>query len=238
LSYRQPIIDDEIDISSIRNPILLSLLQTMDSFVEVDNGQRCYYFCDIQNRFFCAMTEPIARYEHVMTEEDYAQLAKDLEGGYKTGALGRYDYITMTVPVLKVVFVPPTYRGRNIQKRFFEYLTDVADETNTCFAAFADPFYIPECPHRCGAKEALAFFCHNGYEEPDNYWTLSVKQRNRFIESGLRNVEYANAEVTQPWQHFFYLHCNATPEEHRLISSLERRFDVDLEKIEEIEGRT
>ena len=234
---RSPRIDPDIDVEGITNPIILALLQRMDSLVDDEGGETVYYFTDIQDRFWCGMTEAIAEYKYVMTEEDYEELGQALESGYEVGCMDKFNYITMKVPVLKVFYVPPTYRGRDIQKIFFEFLTSVADETDTSFAAFADPFYIPDCPYRSGAKESLLYFVHHGYEEPEKYWSLSVKQRNRFIESGLRNIEYANAEVTQPWQQFFYLHANATPEERRLIDSLERRFTVNEEKIKEIEGR-
>ena len=231
---RPPNIDADIMRSDVKSPLVEACLYEMDSLMETDEvGHNTFYFTDIQNRFFTAITNPIAEYQYHITEEDMNTVMEKMDGGYQLGAFDEFTFEPIRVPVVKVFYVPPYCRGRGIQNLFFEFLTEVADDTGCSFAIFADPYKINGCPRKVTAKEALAYFIHNGYEKSDKYWTDSIKQRNRFISSGMRNVEYYDASVTEIWQHFYYLSKNAGEEEKRLIDKLERHFDVDEEKAKE-----
>ena len=230
-------IDTDIKVDDVRSKLVEACLHEMDSIMETDEaGQNTFYFTDIQNRFFTAITNPIAEYRYQLTEEDMQKVVEEMEDGYKLGVFDQFTFEPVTVPVVKVFYVPPYCRGRGIQSSFFDFLTSVSDDVGESFACFADPYKIIGCPRKVSAKEALYYFINNGYEKSDRYWIDSVKQRNRFIGNGLRNVEYYDASCTEPWQHFYYLSDKASAEEGQLIDKLERHFIVDEAKAAERDG--
>ena len=205
----------------------------MDSYYVPAGDLQTYYFADIQDRFFVAWSEPIANYEYSLSLEDFNKYAKALEEG-EYRPLPNYE--KMVVPVCKIVYVPPRNRGKQLQHNFFDFAKSIADTTGESFALYCDPFTINNVPSNAGAKASLGHFFEDGIDHPENWLTLTVKQRDRFTASGFRNVKYKDGEQTMPFQQFFYLSEKATQQERELVDSLEVFYDVDRERLRKLEA--
>jgi hypothetical protein len=219
---RPPRIDPDINWASVKSRIITELAKHMDSFF--DDEDSTYHFVDIQNRFFVSVLDYEAQY-------DYGLTVKDLEIYGETFQLP--DFEPMFVPIIRAFYVPAANRGRNLQASFFDFIKSVADQTGESFAIFADPFEITNCPQSANARQALVYFCEHGYHQPARWMKLFVKQRQRFLDAGFLNVKYNNAQVTEPWQQFFYLSKKATDEERRLVDALLLEYEVNWKKLDE-----
>ncbi len=235
IGVRPANIDSDIDPSRIRSEIIKSHLTKMDSYHDPSSPERLYHFLDVQDRFFVIWQDTMAEFHYVVTEEDLTRYGEGLENGEDVRLP---SYTTMTVPVLKMVYVPFAYRGRNLQATYLDFVKSIADEVGESFALFCDPFLINGASNAYGARQSFLAYQHNSISTPNNWLDLSVKQRQRFLDAGCRNVLYHDAGESQPFQHFMYLSEQATDEERRLAAALNLNYSIDYEKLESLRNGT
>ena len=216
-------VDEDIDFDSIRSKIIRSLIGKLDSYYE----DGVYFFVDVQNRFFVNMVDYGAYYDWSESyEETMFRLDNDIPPPDPTPPF--------LASVMKVFYSPPINRGRGYQKMFLDYILSVAEEEGEPVAAFVDPFLINGETQRDNAQTAFLKFLKNGISPTENWLTDSVKQRNRFLKAGFRNVKFYG-EVTTTWQQFLYMPKTAPAEHQETVNRLEVHYDVDMEKLKQME---
>jgi len=214
-------VDPDIPFDTLRSRIIRNLIGKLDCLY--DDG--VYYFCDIQGRYFAQF--------HDYTAHFYYEREIDLENYVPSYELPTSvaDDVRFIAPILKVIYVPPRHRGRNLQAKFLDYVLSVSEEECEPLAVFCDPFEINEISFADGAKQAQAKFVVNGINTPDNWMYQCAVQRERFLKAGFRNVRYHEAQVTQPWQQFAYMPSDAKQEYHDLMDALELHYEVQWDKL-------
>ncbi len=216
-------VDEDIDFSSIKSKIIRSLIGKLDCLYE----DGVYYFTDIQNRFFCNFLDFGACYEY---QESYEEMKYRHEN-----SIPSEEYVSFFAPVMRVFYVPPRNRGRNLQRAFLDFVFSVAEEECEALAAFCDPFAIEGESFADTAQTAFLKFIEDGIKPTPNWLTDGIKQRDRFLKAGFRNVKYNDGKITQPWQQFLYLPATAPKEYQQTVDKLELHFKVDMERLRQLE---
>ena len=218
-------IDEDVDVNAIQSKIIRSLVGKLDTYYE----DGVYYFVDVQNRFFCNFIDLGAYYDY---QETYEETMYRLENGISPPE----SLPSFWASVMQVFYVPPRNRGRHLQSMFLDYVLSVADEQCEPLAAFIDPFTIREESFADTANTAFLKYIENGIDTTENWLTDSVKQRNRFFKAGFRNIRYGDAVKTQWWQQYLYMPKTAADKYQQTVDKLEVNYEVDMEKLRQLEA--
>ena len=118
---------------------------------------------------------------------------------------------------------------------FLDYILSIAEEEAEPVAASVDPFAIHGENYGDSASSAFLKFLQDGISPTENWISDSVKQRDRFLKAGFKNVKYEEAQVTQPWQQFLYMPTTAPDSYQETVNRLELNYTVDLERLRQVE---
>lgn len=203
--------DPDIDLDKISSSIVYNLIGRYDSLLGPENNQKEIIFIDPGKRFFFSVLDRICWFSLSSVPGDYA---------------GATDVL---VPVIRAVYVSPVFRGRGLQEYILKDIISISEETGNSFAIYADPFEIKNDGryNLCRVNEAIAALVEFGYEPTEDYITDLIKQRNRFLGLGLKNCVYADAAVTQPYQHFLYVPSSGPEAVKMLQNALEVHYEIN-----------
>ena len=210
---RRLMTDPDINISRIDSPIVRRCLEYYTAY---DNGDEIC-FIDVHNRYFFTMLQRKVSYSRMMTMNMDA---------WDPGTPLSHD-----VPILRAVYTVRHHRGKGLQATLIQQLIEWAEEYGEAFAVYADPYQLKRngMPER-NATEALCKFQY-GYDPTDNYVYDLVKQRQRFLDAGLRNIKFEDARYTEPFQQFAYVPSTIGDDIQQLFDDLEVFYIVDEDKI-------
>ena len=221
---RQGKVDEDIDFYSIKSKIIRNLIGKLDSYYE----DGVYFFVDVQNRFFCNMMDYGAYYEY---QESYESMMHRMENDIPPPE----PCPSFLASIMKVFYIPPRHRGRGLQGMFLDYILSVSEEESEPVASFVDPFAINGENYGDNASTSFVKFLQDGISPTENWISDSVKQRDRFLKAGFKNVKYEEAQVTQPWQQFLYMPTTAPDSYQETVNRLELKYTVDLERLRQLE---
>ena len=96
------------------------------------------------------------------------------------------------------------HRNRGLRRKAFSEINKYADEFSEAYSILSDPFVIKdgEYTNERNARHAIVKLATKHYEPAPNYMQELDEQRKRFLSYGLKNCEYANAEVINEYQSF------------------------------------
>lgn len=210
---RRLVTDPDINPNQIDSPIVRRCLEHYTAY---DNDDEIC-FLDVQNRYFFTMLQRKVQYSRLQTLEI---------DDWDPGTPLFYD-----VPILRAVYTVKHHRGKGLQAGLLDQLKAWSEEYAEAFAVYADPYQLKRngLPER-NAAEALIKFQY-GYDPTDNYNIDLVKQRERFMDAGLRNIRFEDARYTQPFQQFAYVPSTLDEAHQQLFDDLELFYMVDYEKL-------
>jgi len=208
--------DPDINVNRIDSPIVRRALEDYTAYENDD--EIC--FVDIQNRYFFTMMQRKVQYSRLSS--------LDIDNWDPLSPLF-YD-----VPILRAVYTVKHHRGKGLQARLLDTLVGWCEEYAEPLAVYTDPYQLKRngMPER-NATEALLKFQH-GYEPTDRYLKDMVKQRQRFIDAGFRNIRFEDARYTKPFQQFAYVPSTLDEQYQQLFDDLELFYVIDYEKLEKM----
>ncbi len=222
---RPATIDEDIPFANLKSKIIRSLIGKLDCLYD-DN---VYYFTDIQGRYFAQFVDFNARfrYEYEVDLDNY------IPPDERDTPPPHIAELQFKAPIMRLFYVPPVHRGRNLQAKFLDYVISIAEQECEPLAVFADCFTINGESLADGAKQSQVRYVQDGISTPKNWMYLTAVQRERFLKAGFRNVRYHDGTVTLPWQQFAYMPSDARQEYHDLMDVLECHYEVQWNKLDQ-----
>lgn len=215
-------VGDAVDLSEIRYPMVKEMVGQYDTYKEEDGE---YLFIDPYGKFFFTLSDTGVPFK--VEPDDCIDIDEWISLKVK-------EY---NLPIIRMIYVVPHQRRRGLQKRIVNEVIAIAEAVGNSFCIFADPFKLSGYGRETTALEGYHKLRENGFEEADRYWTSLNKQRERFFEYGLYNVELHCARHTGASQHFVYLHSRESEENIEMLSKLQRFYEFNEAKAKEIDDR-
>ncbi len=217
---RRAYTDPDINLDLIRSKILREIITQHDAYCPKKGDQQEITLVDGYQRYFLRMLDIGAEYK--LDIMDYMEEEFDFDSPLQTRY--RENNHSIFLPTLRLVYVVPHHRGKGIQRQVLNELKAIADEVGESFALFTDPLILSGRGRETNAVECMAKFDQNGHEPPEDYMYQLWKQRKRMLDTGLTNVKYTDAQVTEPCQSFVYINKQASPQERGLFNELKREY--------------
>lgn len=213
--------DPDIDPALIESKIIKEMIPLYDSYI-IERGDEELHFFDGYQRYYFTMLDTGANYR--VDISDYWKDGEINDDWFNSEDYKRYQQFSslkVTLPTLRMIYIVPHHRGNGLQRRILEEVKEAADRTGESISIFADPIKLSGYGRETNAVECLQKLEANGYEPADDYAYALHKQRMSFLKAGFRNVKYADARITQPYQSFVYVNSKASQEERDLFDELE-----------------
>ena len=206
---RRAEISDDIDINRIKSKFISEMVGLYDTYLMSDDP------LDL------VLVDPYSKFFLVVTDLAIMFISKSNGNNY------------CFLPYVRMIHCVRHQRGKGIQRRILEEMKDISDDVGESFAIVADPFELTGNGPEVTAYDAIRKLFENDIGPTDKYiWDL-VKQRERFIGAGFDNVEFGNARLTEPYQHFVYVSKKETPRNKPIFEENTLNYIVNTEKIGE-----
>ena len=206
---RRAEISEDIDINRIKSKFISEMVGVYDTYLWNDDP------LDL------ILVDPYSKFFFVVTDLAIMFMSKSDEGKY------------CFLPYIRMIWVAKHQRGKGLQRTILDEMKDISDDVGESFAIVADPFLLTGNGPEVTAYDAIRKLLENDICPTDNYqWDL-VKQRERFIGAGFDNVEFGNAQISEPYQHFVYVSKKESPSNKCIFEENTLNYIVNTEKIGE-----
>tara|TARA_Y100000361_G_C11159406_1_gene346214 strand:+ start:107 stop:739 length:633 start_codon:yes stop_codon:yes gene_type:complete len=206
-SSRRAEISDDIDIHRIKSTFLSELVGTYDTYLWGEEPLDIV-LVDPYSKFFFVVSDLAILFSSEFDSDKYCFL-----------------------PYVRMIWVARHQRSRGLQRRILEEMKEVSDDVGQSFAVVADPFELTGTGREVTAYDGIRKLFENDISPTQNYMWDLVKQRERFINAGLYNVKFGNAQISEPYQHFVYVSKRETEENISILKENELTYIVNPEKI-------
>jgi hypothetical protein len=200
-------ISEDVDIRRIKSRLMSELVGTYDTYLWSDNPLDLV-LVDPYSKFFFVVTDLSIMFNSKSDDDKYCFL-----------------------PYIRMIWVAKHRRGKGIQRKILDEMKDISDDVAESYCIVADPFKLDGAGPEVTAYDGIRKLYQNDTVSTDNYMWDLVKQRERFIGAGLDNVEFGNASITEPYQHFVYVSKNETPDNISIFKENTLNYIVNTEKI-------
>ena len=216
ISGRRYQADKDVPIDKLQSQILKELYKEFTSCYEGDEdsyGTEINFLNKDNSAFFVFHDSDLPLYADCtrLSEEDKATMS---------------DFFVY-VPWLMCIYVCELWRGEGRQKRIFNRIIELSEETGEPFYAVADPFVLKKRASSHDVRPPMISFYEHGHERPDNWCDLVKKQINRFQSYGMKNFVLPTASQTEPFQHYVYVPSTVSNDHKKIIATFIQDSPID-----------
>jgi len=209
-SARYSHIDEDIEPQRIRSRFLRELIGIYDTYLVAEDPLDLM-LVDPAKKFFVTVSDKTILFRHKKHPENFVFL-----------------------PYVRMIYVVRHHRGKGVQRGLLEEFKTISDDVGESFAICADPFVLNGTDREMDAHQAMVKLWNRG-EQPTEHWLKDLeKQRQRFFSAGLHNIQFGNAQVTEPFQQFVYPSKNEDICNLNVFAQHECHYTVDYEKLEQL----
>lgn len=185
---------------------------------------------DAYDRYFMSWIDDLAEYSLPIVDEIAAYAVTDDQGDMEIDEkfFERRRLPSIKVATCRIFYTVKHHCNQGLQRKAFSEINKYADEFSEAYSIVSDPFVIKdgEYTNERNARHAIVKLATKHYEPAPNYMQELDEQRKRFLSYGLKNCEYANAEVINEYQSFLYCPKTASDDVKELVKRIEVSYEL------------